>query len=58
MHGRDENWSESLKGTDDSEDLSVGGRVMSEWISGKQGGKVWTGFIWLRIGTNGGEFLD
>jgi len=24
-----------------------------EWILGKQGGKVWTGCIWLRIGTGG-----
>jgi len=23
-----------------------------EWILGKQGGMVWTGYIWLRIGTN------
>jgi hypothetical protein len=24
------------------------------WILEKQGGKVWAGFFWLRIGTNGG----
>jgi len=27
---------------------------MLEWILGKEGGKVWTGFIWLKIGTNDG----
>jgi hypothetical protein len=33
---------------------TVAERKISEWILGKQGGKVWTGFIWLRIGTSGG----
>jgi hypothetical protein len=27
-----------------------------KWILRKYGGRVWTGFIWLRIGT-GGRFL-
>jgi len=34
--------------------LGVHGRIILEWILGKWGGKVWTGFVWLRIGTNGG----
>jgi hypothetical protein len=46
-------WSENLKERDLSEDLSVGGRIISEWTLGKQGEKVWTGCIWLRIGTSG-----
>jgi hypothetical protein len=46
-------WSENLNGRDNSEDL---GRITLEWILGKYGGKVWTGFIWLRIG-NGGRLL-
>jgi hypothetical protein len=29
-------------------------RIISEWILGKEGGWVWTGCIWLRIGTTGG----
>jgi hypothetical protein len=44
-------------------------KIILEWILGKYCGNVWTGFIWLRIGTNGhgnepsgsikgGEFLD
>jgi hypothetical protein len=28
-------------------------KVILKWIRGKQGGKVWTGIIWLRIGTSG-----
>jgi hypothetical protein len=47
-------WSENLKGRDQSEDLGVDGKMILEMILGKYGGKVWTGFIWLRIGTNGG----
>jgi hypothetical protein len=34
-----------LKGRDHSEDLGVDGRIILEWILGKYGGKVWTGFI-------------
>jgi hypothetical protein len=46
-------WSETLKGSDDSKDLDVAGRIILEMILGKWGGKFWTGFIWLRIGTSG-----
>jgi hypothetical protein len=46
-------WSENLKGRDHSEDLGVDGRI-SDWILEKWGWKLWTGFIWLRIGTSGG----
>jgi hypothetical protein len=31
--------------------LGIDGRIL-EWVLEKQGGKVWTGFIWLRIGTS------
>jgi hypothetical protein len=37
-----------------SEDLDVDGWIILKWILGKQGGKVWTGCIWLRVGTSGG----
>jgi hypothetical protein len=37
-----------------AEDLCVGGKIILEWILGKQVGKVWTGFIRLRIRTSGG----
>jgi hypothetical protein len=36
-------WLGSLKGRDHLEDH----------VLRKQGGKVWTGFIWLRIGASG-----
>jgi len=35
------------------EDLEVGGKIILERILGKQGEKVCTGCIWLRIGTSG-----
>jgi len=34
--------------------IGVDGRIILEWILGKYDGKVWTVFIWLRIGTNDG----
>jgi len=43
-------WSENLKGRDHLED--IGRKIILEWIVGKQGGKVWTGSIWLRVGTS------
>jgi hypothetical protein len=45
---------ENLKGRDHSEELRINGRIILEWILGKLGGKVWTEFIWLRIGTRSG----
>jgi hypothetical protein len=30
------------------------GKVILEWILGKLCGRVWTGCIWLRIGTSSG----
>jgi hypothetical protein len=47
-------WSENLNGRDHLEDLAVDGKIILEWILKKQVGRVWTGFIWLRIGTSGG----
>jgi hypothetical protein len=29
-------------------------KTLLKWISGKQGGRIWTGFMWLRTGTSGG----
>jgi hypothetical protein len=40
-------------GRDHLEDLDVDRRIILEWIAGKQGGKMWTEFIWLMIGTSG-----
>jgi hypothetical protein len=47
-------WSENLKELNHSKDIGVGERIILEWILGKEGGKMWTGFICLMIGTSGG----
>jgi hypothetical protein len=45
---------ENLKGRDHSKDLGVDGNIILEWILGQKSEKLWSGFIWLRIGTSGG----
>jgi hypothetical protein len=47
-------WPENLTGGRLSEDLGVVGKIIFEMILEKQGRKVWTGVIWLRIGTSSG----
>jgi len=42
------------EGENHKEDLGVDGRMISEWILGEQGGKLWIGRIWFRRGTSGG----
>jgi hypothetical protein len=46
--------SESLKGRDNLEELGIDGWTVLKWILRQQCGRVWTGFIWLRIETGGG----
>jgi hypothetical protein len=41
-------WLKILKGRNNSEDLAVDRRIILKWILGKQGGKMWTEFMWLR----------
>jgi hypothetical protein len=41
-------------GIDHSEDLAIDGKIILEWILGKWGRKLWTGFIWLRLESSGG----
>jgi hypothetical protein len=45
---------ENMKGRDHSEDLGIDGKIILEWVLGIWGGKVWIGFICLRIGASGG----
>jgi len=49
-------WWEELREIDHLEDLGVEVRLLLKWISKKFDGLAWTGFIWLRIGTNDGLF--
>jgi uncharacterized protein YjcR len=47
-------WTQYLKGKDHSEKLGIYVNMILDWILRKQGGKMWTGWIWLRKGTSGG----
>jgi hypothetical protein len=47
-------WSEILKERDNLEDIGIDRKIILEWIFEKWSEKVWTGCIWLRIGTSGG----
>jgi len=55
-HERDEkcikNVGENQKGRNNSEDLCVDGRIILKLILGEQGGSLWAGCIWLRMGTS------
>jgi len=46
-------WAKNLKGKDYFKDPGVDGRIVLKCILEKLDGKVWTGFIALRIGTRG-----
>jgi hypothetical protein len=43
----------TLKGRHHSEDLYVNGKIILNWILGKQGWIVWIGLILFRKGTDG-----
>jgi len=47
-------WLENLRGRDHLKNLGVDAKTISEWILGKYANNMWTGGIWLRIGTSGG----
>jgi len=47
---------ENLRGRDHLEDLVIERKVILKWIFKSMVGE-WTGLIWLRIGTGGGEGL-
>jgi hypothetical protein len=49
-------WSENLKVRDHLDDLSIDGKIILKEISKKEGGNMQTGFISLRMGTNGRLF--
>jgi hypothetical protein len=43
----------SLKETDHFRDIGVDRRIILQWILRRQGLKMWTGLIWLKIGSSG-----
>jgi len=45
--------SSNLRGRDNLKDPGIDGRVILRWIFRKWDVGVWTGYIWLRIGTDG-----
>jgi hypothetical protein len=45
----------NLKGIEHSGDQGVGLKIILEWILGKVNRKLWTRFIWPRIGTSDGR---
>ena len=47
-------WWVNLREIDRFEDLDIDGRIILKCILNKSVGSAWTGFIWLRIGTNSG----
>jgi hypothetical protein len=57
-HGEDkkriQNFGRKNKGGDHAQDLGEDGRLIVKLILQKQGGRLWNGFIWLRIGTIAG----
>jgi len=44
-----------VRGRDHLESPDVNGRIILRWIFGKWDVAVWTGSMWLRIGTGGGH---
>jgi hypothetical protein len=47
-------WWESQKERDHYKETDVGGKKILRWILERQDGVVWTGLIWLGIGTSEG----
>jgi len=48
-------WWGNLRERDYLGDPGLDGRIMLRWIFRKWDVRVWTGLIWLRIGTGGGH---
>jgi hypothetical protein len=49
-------WVENLKRRDHVEDRGRDGKIVLKWIMRKQDVRLWTGFIWLVLGSSSGSF--
>jgi hypothetical protein len=47
-------WWGSQKQTETTRNPYTVGKIILKWILAKEDVVVWTGFVWLRIGTNSG----
>jgi hypothetical protein len=47
-------WLGSPKERDHSEDLDIDKRTVIKWVLRKSDERLWTGFVWLRMGTGDG----
>jgi len=43
----------SLKRSDHSEDIGLGGRIILKWTLQIRRGRMWIGLIWFGMGSNG-----
>ena len=48
-------WRGNQRVTAHLEDPGIDGRIILRWIFRNKNVRVWTGWIWLRIGTGGGH---
>ena len=48
-------WRGNLRERDHLENTGVDGRIILRWISRKWDVRAWTGSMWLRTGTGGGN---
>jgi hypothetical protein len=51
-------WRGNLRERDHLVDPGIDGRIILRWISRKWDVGIWTGLIWLRIGTGGGHLCN
>ena len=49
-------WLRNLREREHMDDPGLGGRIMFRWIFRKLNVRVWTGSMWLGIGTGSGHF--